>query len=456
MAATAVEGNHVLGSNQNSASPDLPIPSSGPGVYLVKPACQNYAWGKPGLNSAVAKYISSAFPDSFVVDESLPYAELWIGTHPNGPNSVIGVPGVEGDTPLKELIESHPDLLGDPVVDQFGKGSLPFLFKVLSVNKALSIQAHPNKEHAQRLHTQSPQHYPDKNHKPEMAIALTPFEGFCGFRPYAEIRRFLTEVPEFRQVVTEGLAKAFCQAVEGNSHHQIQKFAMKACFSSIYDREEAFVQLNVKEMIARLKKTPVHSDLMLSVVDLLERLNIQYPGDVGIFCTFFLNRILLKPGQAMFLGPNEPHAYLSGDCVECMANSDNVVRAGLTPKFKDVKTLCAMLNYDGSTAESKIFESTIHGNVVNYKPSIHDFAVSRITIQSMADSELSIKKSASMLLVTRGEGMLYAGKRETGGVTMIGFKPGAVFFVGAGKFVKIQNMDRDTSMVVYRAFCNVG
>ena len=83
----------------------------------------------------------------------------------------------------------------------------------------------------------------------------------------------------------------------------------------------------------------------------------------------------------MTSGPNEPHAYLSGDCVECMANSDNVVRAGLTPKFKDVKTLCAMLNYDGSTAESKIFESTIHGNVVNYKPSIHDFAVSRITIQ---------------------------------------------------------------------------
>ena len=80
-------------------------------------------------------------------------------------------------------------------------------------------------------------------------------------------------------------------------------------------------------------------------------------------------------------GPNEPHAYLAGDCVECMANSDNVVRAGLTPKFKDVKTLCSMLNYDGSPPESKIFESTIHGNVVNYKPSIHDFAVSRITIQ---------------------------------------------------------------------------
>ena len=85
----------------------------------------------------MAKYISSAFPDSFVVDESLPYAELWMGTHPNGPNSVIGVPGVEGDILLKELIESHPDLLGDPVVDQFGKGSLPFLFKVLSVSGSL-------------------------------------------------------------------------------------------------------------------------------------------------------------------------------------------------------------------------------------------------------------------------------------------------------------------------------
>jgi len=445
-------------SNLNAAAtvPVGPIAIEGPGVYLLKPSCQNYAWGKLGLNSAVAKYVCSAYPDSFAVDEALPYAELWMGTHPNGPNSLVGVPGVdEQEMMLKDLIEANPELLGEPVVDQFGKGSLPFLFKVLSVNKALSIQAHPNKEHAQKLHSNFPQHYPDKNHKPEMAIALTPFEGMCGFRPYAEIRRFLKEVPELRLVVTEGLAEAFCQAVDNNSNYQIQKFAIKACFSSIYDREEAFVKVTLKDMMARLKKTLVHSDLVVSVVDLLERLNVQYPGDVGIFCVFFLNRLLLKPGQAMFLGPNEPHAYLAGDCIECMACSDNVVRAGLTPKFKDVKTLCAMLNYDGAAAESKIFESSIHGNVVNYKPSVHDFAVSRITIQPSSDGELSVKKSASLLLVTRGEGLLYAGKKETGGVTTLGVKSGAVFFVGAGKNVRIQNMERDTSMVVYRAFCNV-
>jgi len=441
-------------SNLNAA--EIPARNTGPGVYLLKPACQNYAWGKLGLNSAVAKYISTAYPTSFVIDEELPYAELWMGTHPNGPNSLVGIVGEdEKEMMLKELIEQNPDLLGDPVVDQFGKGSLPFLFKVLSVNKALSIQAHPNKEHAQRLHTQFPQHYPDKNHKPEMAIAITPFEGMCGFRPYSEIRRFFKDVPELRLVVTEGLAVAFCQAVDNNSNHQIQKFALKACFSSMYDREESFVKSTLKDMMIRLKKTLGHSELMMSVMDLLERLNVQYPGDVGIFCVFFLNRILLKAGQAMFLGPNEPHAYLAGDCVECMACSDNVVRAGLTPKFKDVKTLCSMLNYDGAAAESKIFESTLHGNVINYKPSINDFAVARITILPGGDSELSVKKSASLLLVTRGEGILSAGKKETGGVTTLGVKPGAVFFVGAAKYVKLQNMDRETAMIVYRAFCNV-
>ena len=145
----------------------------------------------------------------------------------------------------------------------------------------------------------------------------------------------MKDVPELRQVVTEGLAEAFCQAVDNGSHQQIQKFAMKACFSAIYDREEAFVKVAVKEMIARLRKAPganassprflekliypwlqrrhnqvifktyfsaVHVEPVSSVVDLLERLNSQFPGDVGIFCTFFLNRILLKPGQAMFLG----------------------------------------------------------------------------------------------------------------------------------------------------------
>lgn len=78
---------------------------------------------------------------------------------------------------------------------------------------------------------------------------------------------------------------------------------------------------------------------------LVLRLEMQYPSDVGVIAAFFLNLVKLNPGEALFLGANEPHAYLSGECVECMATSDNVVRAGLTPKHRDVQTLCSMLTY---------------------------------------------------------------------------------------------------------------
>jgi len=432
---------------------EIDLADEGPGVYLVKPAVQNYAWGKIGIASQVAKFMATSQPDTFRIDETAPYAELWMGSHPKGPNIVQGL-NVE-DVTLKSLVERFPQLLGDASIENFGHGTLPFLFKVLSVEKALSIQAHPNKELAQKMHVKFPQHYPDKNHKPEMAIALTPFEGFCGFRPYSEIHQFLMEVPEFRQVVTEGLATAFCQAISEDASPHIQRFALKAMFSSMYDREASFVKNLVVDMLDRLKALPGHSELLNPLVELLNRLQSQFPGDVGIFCTFFFNRLQLKPGQAMYLGANEPHAYLAGDCIECMANSDNVVRAGLTPKFKDVKTLCQMLNYEGSPAESKLFESVTNGNLTNYKPPINDFAVQRAIVAAGNDLELPVKPCASMMIITRGEGVAYVGKKETGGVSQLFFKPGSVFFIGALKSVRIQNIEREFPMIIYRAFCNL-
>ena len=140
--------------NQNAApastnaSPDVVAATAGsslagPGVYMLKPTCQNYAWGKIGPDSAVARYLNSAYSDSVTIDPTIPYAELWMGTHPRGPNIALGV-GPDGEMPLKTLIETCPELLGEPVVDQFGKGSLPFLFKVLSVSggEGISIGHH--------------------------------------------------------------------------------------------------------------------------------------------------------------------------------------------------------------------------------------------------------------------------------------------------------------------------
>uniref|UniRef100_A0A8B9ZJL6 mannose-6-phosphate isomerase n=1 Tax=Anas platyrhynchos TaxID=8839 RepID=A0A8B9ZJL6_ANAPL len=161
-----------------------------PGPRTVFPlACvvQNYSWGKLGLQSEVAQLVASDDPTAHI-DPEQPYAELWMGAHPKGDAAIR-----DNRIPQKTLgrwISANPACLGAKVKDAF-QGRLPFLFKVLSVRSALSIQAHPNKELAAKLHAQFPQHYPDANHKPEMAIALTPFEGLCGFRPVEEISAFL-------------------------------------------------------------------------------------------------------------------------------------------------------------------------------------------------------------------------------------------------------------------------
>uniref|UniRef100_A0A8D2NDU4 mannose-6-phosphate isomerase n=1 Tax=Zonotrichia albicollis TaxID=44394 RepID=A0A8D2NDU4_ZONAL len=147
----------------------------------------NYSWGKVGLESEVAKLVASGDP-LVQIQPDLPYAELWMGTHPRG-DALIRDNRIPQKT-LGQWIADNPACLGAKVKDAF-QGHLPFLFKVLSVNTALSVQAHPNKELAAKLHAQFPEHYPDANHKPEMAIALTPFEGMCGFRPVEEIVSFL-------------------------------------------------------------------------------------------------------------------------------------------------------------------------------------------------------------------------------------------------------------------------
>ena len=138
----------------------------------LKCVVQQYAWGKLGTKSLAAEFAASGRPDDFCINGTDPYAELWMGTHPNGPSMLKG----QGAPSLADHIAKKPEMLGEKCRETFGD-ELPYLFKVLSVNKALSIQAHPNKKHAEKLHAERPDVYKDPNHKPEMAIALTEFEG---------------------------------------------------------------------------------------------------------------------------------------------------------------------------------------------------------------------------------------------------------------------------------------
>ncbi|MPC35388.1 Mannose-6-phosphate isomerase [Portunus trituberculatus] len=265
-------------------------------------AVQKYAWGVYGLKSFVAQLAKAVSPDLEVSEEE-PFAELWMGTHPNGPSVIKG----SGET-LGHYIRRHPGVLGTPVIQTFGE-QLPFLFKVLSVNQALSIQAHPNKSHAEELHQERPDVYKDPNHKPEMTIALTPFQALCGFRPSQEITKHLTELPELQQVVGEENAKTFIEEpTEAN---------LKSCFSTMMNAPKENIESALSDLLTRLAEMDsAKGDELLR--DLFTTLHEKYPGDVGCFSIYLLNYLTLQPGQAMFLGPNIIHAYLFGG--NCSAN----------------------------------------------------------------------------------------------------------------------------------------
>jgi mannose-6-phosphate isomerase len=231
-----------------------------------------------------------------------------MGTHPNGPSTTL-----PDKKPLLDVLKQNPTLLSSKVASSY-QNDLPFLFKVLSVNLALSIQAHPTKEKAVELHSKFPNIYKDPNHKPEMTVALTPFEALCGFRPLQDIKAFLQTWPEFAEVVGAQATKEFVSGVNAAAVEeqdvQGNKQLLKTIFSNLMRCDESKVKQQLEVVVKRLGSPQDHQEG--SIESLFLRLNQQFPGDVGCFCALFLNYVILQPGEAMFLAANLPHAYLSG------------------------------------------------------------------------------------------------------------------------------------------------
>src|SRR6218665_1018012 len=171
-----------------------------------------------------------------------------MGTHPSGPSVVMGTGPNQNNVTLLNCLSSYPEYVGNiKIVSKYGK-NLPFLFKVLSVRTALSIQAHPNKCLAEKLHHDDPFHYPDANHKPELAIAITDFEAFCGFRPHEEIEFLLEHVPEFRKTVGENQAGKYVIAEKNRE-------SLKELFSALMTAPEDLVKENLTVLKQRWEKT---------------------------------------------------------------------------------------------------------------------------------------------------------------------------------------------------------
>lgn len=248
--------------------------------------------------------------------------------------------------------------------------------------------------------------YKDGNHKPEMAVALTSFEALCGFRPLEEIAIFLERVPQLKALVGDESVARFVAAVTSRDG---TKDALRSVFTRLMTCPPDLVAKSLQEMLSDLANLDLAIEGSHSTMDLRElikRLADEYPGDVGVFCVFFLNAMALAPGEAIFLGANEPHAYLRGDCVECMACSDNVVRAGLTPKYRDVDTLCSMLTYRANVPE--VLKATdVDSQTVGYCPPVSEFYLTKTVLAGSGhDYPMTPCPGTSIVLCASGTGQL--------------------------------------------------
>ncbi|KAJ1021918.1 hypothetical protein NDA16_003680 [Ustilago loliicola] len=415
-------------------------------VFQLVPGVQSYDWGIRGATSSrVAQFAAATKELGFKAEDGKPYAELWMGTHTSLPSRVIvqknGKEGEGGEfEALSAYLAKHPELIGNKVVEKFSDekvGCLPFLFKVLSVGKALSIQAHPDKKLGKKLHEQRPDVYKDPNHKPEMAIALTPFRGFCGFRPLPEIIGFIKKVPEFAQLAQ--LSPSELSHASDLKEENETKQVLKTIFTNLMNSPPTTYEPLAAQLSDRYAAGNADQGVGELEQKLVLKLAEEFPRDVGIFCTFLLNISSLQPGEALFLQANEPHAYLEGEILECMASSDNVVRAGLTPKLRDTETLISMCTYQSGSdrgrlepvqwSKAKVVEGK--GQALLYDPPIEEFSV--VTIEVDGKLKNDRVDGPSILLVLEGEVLV----GEVGG-DGLRLSKGQLAFVGAGVEVMIE------------------
>nr|HID58432.1 mannose-6-phosphate isomerase, class I [Desulfobacterales bacterium] len=353
-------------------------------MCVLKNPVQEYAWGS---RRAIPELLGKPAP------AERPQAELWMGAHPKAPSQVFWDGAWRS---LLELIQEYPeDILGEYVATRFC-GRLPFLFKVLAADKPLSIQAHPSLRQAQEgfarekkrgIPLDSPyRNYKDDNHKPEIICALTPFCALVGFRKINDIlmmmdrvcpRTLAAELEEFRgQPNREGLKRFFNALMTMEKDMQVRVVAEAVSFAKKVSRDHPVFEWMIK-------------------------LNMAYPSDIGVLSPILLNLILLRPNEAIYIPAGELHAYLGGVGIELMANSDNVMRGGLTPKHVDVPELLRILTFEESQV-SVLTPRTYRSGESVYPTCAEEFVLSVISVREGNSFISGRDRSVEMMICTRG------------------------------------------------------
>jgi mannose-6-phosphate isomerase len=365
-------------------------------MYRLDNRVQEYAWGS---RTAIAELLGRPRPSP------RPEAELWMGAHPSAPSRALRQAGWES---LLDVIAASPrEELGPAVVAKFGT-ALPFLFKVLAAETPLSLQAHPDAEQARAgfeaeerggVPRDAPRRmYKDRNHKPELICALGPFDLLCGFRRTADTARLL-------RVLGVGALAVHADELERAAGAEGLR---RVCSRLFATDERARAELVGATTAACARHAEATGEFARECAWAV-RIAALYPGDVGVMIALLLNRLTLDAGQAIYLPAGNLHAYLGGVGLEIMANSDNVIRGGLTPKHVDAGELLRVLTFADGPVE--VLAPRGDGAGINptdvsveqfYDAPASEFRLSRIALRGTA-LRIDDRRGPEILLCTEGE-----------------------------------------------------
>ncbi|MGA4540285.1 mannose-6-phosphate isomerase, class I [Uniformispora flossi] len=330
-----------------------------------------------------------------------PQAELWMGAHPGDPSHIDRGAGPRS---LADVIAAAPEAeLGAAVAERFG-ARLPFLLKVLAAEQPLSLQVHPNPaqaaagfadEEARRVPLDAPyRNYGDASHKPELACALGDLEALCGFREVPGTVKLLDQlaVPELQPCI---------DALRGSPEAEGLRFAMTHALTLPDDRR-AVVVGEVKAACLRVADTPSpFAAACAAVADLAHR----HPADPGVVAALLLNHVRLADGEAVYFAAGLPHSYLRGVFVEILANSDNVLRCGLTDKHIDIAELLRVLEFRAGPVDVLKPVEGVDGEQA-YPTPVPDFRLSRFVLDAAGPSRVLHAAAPQILLCTAGAAVL--------------------------------------------------
>jgi mannose-6-phosphate isomerase len=321
-------------------------------VELLDNPVRGYAWGS---RTAIAALQGRPGPTRS------PEAEMWMGAHPDSPSTL------PDGTALTEVIARDPaGVLGASTVDRYGT-RLPFLLKVLAAAEPLSLQAHPTNEQAAagfaaeeaagKPRDAADRNYRDPSHKPELLVAVEPFDALCGFRDPAATADLLARLD------VADLAPTVAALRRGDP-----ALALRDAVTGLMALDDTARKVLVESVVEAARE--------LRGYELAVALGDRYPGDIGVVVALLLNRVRLAPGEAVWMPAGNLHAYLHGTGVEVMAASDNVLRGGLTPKYVDVPELLRVLRFE-VLADPVVRPVSVAPGLVTWPVPVDDFALHR-------------------------------------------------------------------------------